>query len=444
MGATRRLLRYGARRRWGSDPTKGADPRERGVLRYGTALTVGAAMALVAGCGVVSGDSDTETVLIAADLELTGQGAELGIVYENALRLRVEQVNRAGLLGDRRLEIEIRDNRSDGATSADNLAQLAADPEVTAIITGGCDECALAAVDTLNGAGVPTISLAAAQEIVEPVEERPYLFQLAPTAADNARVIATELEKLEAETIAVVTTGDLYGQEAQERMLDENLLNRVGAEAVVVETVSADEEAVASAVAAITSYRPDTGGTVIDPVTGLPVPDQSEEQVGPDAVVIWAPEAIASRLAVALDGAGYEGDLLLDSSAAGELFLDRQAADALDGARMVFTETLVIDNVIASSPAKAARKTWFNDYTASQGTYHAHSSFAADAVQLIVEAINRFDSTDRESVRTALENTQIDGLSGPIRLRLETHSGIGQQALVTLVAQGDRWRFAAD
>ena len=109
---------------------------------------------------------------------------------------------------------------------------------------------------------------------------------------------------------------------------------------------------------------------------------------------------------------------------------------------MIFTETLVIDNVIATSPAKAARQTWFNDYTAKAGTYHAYSSFAADAVQIIVEAINQFDSTDRLAVRDAIEGTQIDGLSGPIRIRVENHSGLSPQALVTVVAQGDRWRPA--
>lgn len=110
---------------------------------------------------------------------------------------------------------------------------------------------------------------------------------------------------------------------------------------------------------------------------------------------------------------------------------------------MVFTETLVIDDVIATSPAKAARQTWFNTYTAEHGTYHAYASFAADAVQVIVEAIDQVDSTERESVHAAIEGVQLDGFSGPIRFRLENHSGLNPQALTTLVAQGDRWRLAA-
>jgi branched-chain amino acid transport system substrate-binding protein len=109
---------------------------------------------------------------------------------------------------------------------------------------------------------------------------------------------------------------------------------------------------------------------------------------------------------------------------------------------MIFTETLVIDDVIATSPAKAARQTWFRDYLAQEGTYHAYASFAADAVQLIIEAINRFDSADRESVRAAIEATQTEGLTGPLRMTAENHSGLMPQALTTVVAQGGRWRPA--
>jgi branched-chain amino acid transport system substrate-binding protein len=372
--------------------------------------------------------------VIGADLELTGDGSELGTIYHEALKLRVEQVNDQGLLAGRRLELLVLDNRSDSATAAANLSELAANPDVTAIVTGGCDECALAAVDAINEAAVPTIALAAVSALTEPVDERRYLYKLGPSASDVARVLGAELARVDAETVGLVTTGDLYGAEGLEEMT--TVAERAGVEVAVSETVTADENSVQGAATAILGYQP-------APPVGVDVSVQQQEQPpGPDAVVVWAPDAIAGQLAVTLRDQGYEGQLLLDSSAANELFLSGAAGPALGGARIVFTETLVIDGVIATSPAKAARQTWFNAYTARQGTYHAYSSFAADAIEVIVAAVNQFDGTDRETVRTALENTQVDGLSGPIRFRIENHSGLNPQALVTLVAQGDRWRLA--
>ena len=41
-----------------------------------------------------------------------------------------------------------------------------------------------------------------------------------------------------------------------------------------------------------------------------------------------------------------------------------------------------------------------------------------------------------------LETSQLDGLSGPIRMTPDNHSGLMPQALTTLVARGGRWRLA--
>lgn len=404
-----------------------------GARRRGAAVAVcAAAMTLVSGCAALSQDAQQETVLIGADLELSGAESALGNVYHEALKLRVDQVNQEGVLGNRRLELLVLDNRSDAATSATNLAELAGNDDVAAIITGGCDACPLAAVDTINNAGVPTIALAAASEITEPVTERPFLFQLGPDAADVAQVLAAELDRVEADTVGLVTTDDVYGQEAASEM--ERTAERIDVEVARAETVSTEEDNMEGVANAILSYQREP---IFDPATQ----QQEQPPPGPDAVVMWVPGAAAEQLAIALRSRGYEGQLLLDPSAANEVFLSGEAAGALSGARMVFTETLVIDGVVATSPAKAARQNWFDDYTAQQSTYHAYSSFAADAVEVLVTAINR-GGTDRASIRTTLENTQIDGLSGPIRFRLETHSGLSPQSLVVLVAQGDRWRLA--
>jgi len=109
---------------------------------------------------------------------------------------------------------------------------------------------------------------------------------------------------------------------------------------------------------------------------------------------------------------------------------------------MVFTETLVIDEVIATSPAKAARQTWFRDYTSRFGTYHAFSSFGADTIQLLVEAINQAGVAERNTLRDAIEGARFDGFTGPMRMTPLNHSGLRPQALTTLVVRGDRWRLS--
>jgi branched-chain amino acid transport system substrate-binding protein len=389
---------------------------EENVMRFRAALAIGvAAVLLGSGCTALSSGPEGGTVVIGADLELTGDEAALGIAYHNALLLKVEQVNDQGLLGDRTLRLEVRDNRSDEATGAANLTELTSDPEISAIVTGGCARCVLSSVETINGAGVPTIALAAPDAISTPVQERRYVFKLAPNAFDSAAVLASELRRAGVDTVALVAGIDDYGQDGLAAMT--NAAERADIDVVQTAQVSVDGSDAPAAAAGIAAGDP-------------------------DAVVVLSSAVVASAIGRSLDDAGYSGGLYLDAVAASGLFVAGEEGAALGGAMMVFTETLVIDEVIATSPAKAARKTWLRDYVARYGRYDAFASFAADAVQIVVDAINRVGSTDRDEIRTAIEGTQLDGLSGPVRITPENHSGLAPQALTALVVRGDRWRLA--
>jgi branched-chain amino acid transport system substrate-binding protein len=162
-----------------------------------------------------------------------------------------------------------------------------------------------------------------------------------------------------------------------------------------------------------------------------------------DALVVWAFPEQAGLAATAAQANGFDGRLYFDAAAAGDLFLTGPAAKATEGTTMVFTQTMVIDDVIATTPTKAARKQWFRDYTARYGSYYGYASFAADALQLIADALDRVGGVDRERVRDVLETSQLDGLSGPIRITPDNHSGLMPQALTMLVARNGRWRLAS-
>jgi branched-chain amino acid transport system substrate-binding protein len=437
-----------------------------GAIRRRTAAAVTAALLAggAGGCDGWLGGPGPEPVVIGADLALTGTGSELGLVHHNALQLRVAQLNQPGLLGDRRLVLRVRDNRSDPQVAASNLAELAADPAVTAIVSGACGRCVTAAAGQLDAHRVPTISLAADDQVATPVAERRHLFKLGPNAGDDAAVLAGELVRDRVATVGLVTVADAYGDAAGREMAD--VAGRGGFEIVVHQRVGVDDAgSVTAAAEAIAGWSPDPPpglppgsppglppgsppGLPPAPPGAPPAPPGSRTDPlagpGPDAVVIWAPAPQASQLASDLREAGYRGDLHLDAIAAGDLY---QPGDALTGATVVFTHTPVADQLIATTPAKAARQTWFRDYLARYGTYHAQASWAADAVGVIAEAIRRADlagqPVDRDTIRDKIESTRrLDGLTGLIRYTADQHSGLHPESLTILVAGGGRWRLA--
>ena len=385
-------------------------------------LVVSAILATsLTGCQLFdSSAADTREIVIGADLEISGAAAEVGQAYERALRLKVEQINDSGMLGDRKVRLEVKDNRFDPSVSASNIGDFTSDPAISAIIMGSCNECGTGAAKTINDRRVPTIALAPASAVAE---ARGYMFKLGPNARDNAAAMVVELQQRKAEKVALLHTDDRYGHEGLETLRVE--LDKIGIELVDSRAVKPTDTEVGQAARALVD------------------PEDSDDK--PDTLLVWTGAEQANSAASASRAAGFRGTLFFDAVAAGDLFVGGKS-HAAENATMVFTQTMVIDDIIATTPAKAARKQWFNDYTARFGGYNGGSSFAADALQLIADAHLRAggpaDRVNRNGIRDVLETSQLDGLSGPIRMTPDNHSGLMPQALTTLVARNGRWRLA--
>jgi branched-chain amino acid transport system substrate-binding protein len=223
------------------------------------------------------------------------------------------------------------------------------------------------------------------------------------------------LTRAKVKRVAVLYAGDLYGRGGEAAMASE--LTKAGIALTASNHVRPTDTDITQAVGTLTDTEP-------------------------DALVVWTFANQATLAATSAKQAQFAGKIYFDAAAAGELFLPSDAAQATNNATMVFTQILVIDDVIATTPAKAARKQWFRDYTSRYGSYSGSAAFAADAVELISDAVARVGG-DRKRIREVLETSQIDGLSGPIRLTPDNHSGLMPQALAMLVARNGRWRLAS-
>ncbi|MEU5723207.1 ABC transporter substrate-binding protein [Micromonospora sp. NPDC047738] len=370
------------------------------------------------GCQFGGEQQDIGPIVIAADLELSGGSAPVGKVYQRALKLKVDQLNSSGALGGRKIELQVKDNRSDAAESLRNINDFANDSRISAVIMGGCNDCAVGAARTIGEKRIPTIALASASAVTEPVAERKYVFKLAPNAGDSAAALTAELARKGLRKVAVLHSADQSGQEGLTALRRE--FGKAGIRLLRAEAVRPTDTDVSGQVSQLVAKKP-------------------------QALVIWTSPEQASLAADNARENRYPGSLFFDAAAAGDLFLGA-SAKSTEQATLIFTQTMVIDDVIATTPAKAARRQWFQGYTALYGGYHGISSFAADAVQLIADAELRSGSAagkvNRDALRDVLETSQLDGLSGPIRMTPDNHSGLMPQALTTLVARGGRWRLA--
>jgi branched-chain amino acid transport system substrate-binding protein len=358
--------------------------------------------------------ADTSPIVIGADLELSGVDAAIGTTYSRALELRVDQLNAQGGVDGRRVELSIKDNRSDPAVSLANVNGFTADHSVAGIVMGACSSCVAGAARVVDGAKLPTVTLAPASETVEPVADHRYVFKLGPDAGDSAASLVARLRTAGVKRVAVLTTDDLNGSDA-------------------VAAYSGQLAHGSTTVVSQQLFR------VSD--TDLTQPVHGALSHTPDALVVSAFPAQAALVAKSARDAGYTKQIFFDATAAGDVFLDGPAAGATAGAIMVAPQSLVIDEVIATSPARIARKRWFADYTAKYGAFSGYSTFAADAVTLIVESVDKAGGVVHPKMRDAMESAAFEGMSGQIRFSSTDHSGVLPQALTTVVARAGRWRL---
>ncbi len=380
------------------------------------AFATAALLPLSAGaCSVVQNAADHSPIVIGADLELSGVDAAIGSTYQRALQLKVDQINAAGGADGHPVQLVVKDNHSDPTVSVGDVSDLIGDPNLTAIVLGACSECSIAVAKTVDDKKIPAISLAPANAVSRPVAEHRYMFKLGPNVDDDADVLGGELVTNQIRKFAILTTNGDDGNDASAALAAE--AKKIGVEVI--------------------------GPQVFKPSdTDMSQPVHAVLAKNPDGLVVSAFPTQAGLVAAAARAAGFKGAMFFDSLAAGDLFMQTGVATAAtEGVVMVAPQSLVIDDVIANTPAKTTRRDWFNAYTSKYGGFSGYSLYAADAAQLVANVVATTGSTDHQRLRDAMENTQFDGVSGPLRFTPEQHSGLMPQALIAVVAQDNRWRL---
>jgi branched-chain amino acid transport system substrate-binding protein len=367
----------------------------------------------LAGTGCQARDTTTGTspVMIGADLELSGVDSAVGTTYAQALRLRIDEINARGGVDGRRLELVTRDNRSDPTLSVANLNRFTADHSVAAVVMGACSACASGVAKIIDDAKLPAVSLAPATGVAT---GHRYLFKLGPNAGDSAAALATGLRTAGVHRVALLRTDDVNGSDAASALTAQF---SHGSTTVVTEQ----------------RFR------VTD--TDLTQPVHAALAHTPDALLVSAFPGQATLVAKSAREAGYSKHIFFTANAAGDLFLSGATGTATNGAVMVAPQSLVSDEIIATSPARVARRQWFDDYTARYGSFSGYSTYAADAVRLIVDAVHRAGGVSHARMRDAMEDSAFDGLSGQIRITPYNHSGVLPESLTMVVARSGRWHL---
>lgn len=215
-------------------------------------FSLGIGATALAGFGVARAQSEGRIVL-GQSAAFSGPAAQLGIQFNQGAKLFFDQLNAAGGVGKRMVEIRTLDDGYEPDRCAENTRKLIAD-DVFALFGYVGTPTSLAAVPLFNQAKVPFFApFTGAESLRQPFNR--LIFHVRASYYDETALIVRQLVNLGIKKIAVFHQNDAYGKaglDGVNKALAEHKLPLAGA--ATVERNSVD---VAAAVDKLVAAKPD-------------------------------------------------------------------------------------------------------------------------------------------------------------------------------------------
>jgi branched-chain amino acid transport system substrate-binding protein len=372
-------------------------------------LTVLAAVSVLmfpAACSNSDPDEPGATLKVGLIVSLTGNYAPLGSEDKKAVELAVQQVNDAGGLLGRRVELLVRDDKSQPEQSVLSFNELKGN-EVVAVIGSPFSNSALATIPQVDRAKIPYVSLTPADEQIKPIH--PYVFVVPATSATYA-----------------------------DRILQYYQSQRISKVAVAHDNRSSYANA---GVAGMQAKAGQYGITLVageqfqTSTTEFSAVINNLKSSGAQALTIWATGAPAVAFAKQYATAGVGLPLMFTGAQASTLWL-KPAGAAAEGV-FVASSIAVAGDALPAGPQKTAIDEMAKPFAAQHG--YPPPQFAADGYtgfKLLAAAVKSADSTEAEKIRKAFEGLSLTTPNGTYRYSATDHAGLTADYISINVVKG--------
>lgn len=372
------------------------------------ALCVTAALG-VAGCGDSSGgSSDDGPIKIGQIASLTGNYTPLGQNNKLGAQLAVDQINAAGGVLGRKLQLTVKNDESDPQQAIAAFNSLAADG-TAAFIGTPFSNAALAVEPLAVQRKIPYVSPAAADQQVEPAS--PYVYMTPPTAGVVAEQLLKYFKAVGMTEMAVAyDTKSSFAQTGWDKMKAK--ADEYGIRFVATETFSTTQ----------TDFT-----SVLQHVRGS----------GAKGLMVWATGAPAVILAKQYAAASMGSMKLVFSHAESSSLFTKPVGAAGEGI-IVASALGTIGNDLPDSKLKDSVTKMAEPFQKAHGEYPPGFAFDSYcAVQLIAAAMKKADSTDPEKIAAALNELTLLTPQGTYKYTKDDHAGLGSdQVAVNIVTKG--------
>ncbi|MFZ1037768.1 MAG: ABC transporter substrate-binding protein [Smithella sp.] len=352
------------------------------------------------------------SVKIGALFSVSGPASFLGEPERNTAEMMVAEINKAGGIKGRKLELIVYDTQGDATKAVQAANKLIKDDKVVAIIGPSTTGDSMAVIPVVEKAEIPLISCAAGVKITDPVKK--WVFKTAQNDVLAVMKIYKNLQKQKINKIAILTVSDGFGSSGREQL-------KLQAKEFDIKIIS-DE-----------TYSPSDKDMTVQ----LTKIRQSEAQ----AIVCWGTNpgpAIIARNAKQL---GIKIPLYMSHGVSSKKFIEL-AGEGAEGIILPSGRVIVADQLPKSDPQKKALMNYVNKYREHYKVEGDHfGGHAYDAIMLLTKAMEQAGFSPA-AIRDQLEKTKkVAGIGGTFSYSPQDHAGLNSDAFVLVQVEKGDWKL---
>ena len=359
-----------------SRPT-GAYPTRRALLIAATVFAVSAACNKNEGGGSAASTSDP--IKIGVYSPFTGGSSPMGLSMRDGVRLAAEEINAAGGVLGRKIQLVERDDQAVNERGAQMMQELISSEHVVAVLGPTNTGVAKASYRYPEQAKVPMlVNVSAGAPINELFKEFPdnYLFRIAASDDVQAEMIVKEaVDKEGLKKVAILADDTNYGQNGREKI--EQSLDKRSTKAVYVGKFKIKD----------TDMTPQL---------------QEARAAGAEALLVYGIGPELAQLANGMQKLGWKVPMIGGWTLSMSNFIDAATTNG-DGALMPET---FIQNSATSDMAKKFIAAYQAKFNVQRIPVAVAAAQGYDSLQLIARAIEQAKSTDGPKIKAALENLE--------------------------------------
>jgi branched-chain amino acid transport system substrate-binding protein len=363
-------------------------------------------LVMVAACAV-SPAFAADTVKIGAILAVTGPASFLGAPEAKTLEMMVDEMNKKGGLKGKKIELIIKDSGASPEKAFSFAKQLIEEEKVLAIIGPSTSGETMKIKNVAEEGKTILLSCAAAEVIVNPVAK--YVFKTPQKDSYAVLRIFDQMKKMKLSKVGVLSSNTGFGKAGKEQI--EKLAPEHGIEIVSNEVY---DKAATDLTAEVTKVKAS----------------------GAQAIINWSIEPAQSIVIKNARQIGFKGQIF-QSHGFGNIRYVEAAGGAAEGVIFPAGRLLVADALPASNKQKAILVGYKKDYeTKFKEDVSTFGGHAYDAMLVLTKAVEKANSTDREAVRTAIENLKgVVGTAGIFNFSPEDHNGLDMTSFEMLTVK---------